>query len=101
MLVRAADRFSTNPAIELRRHNLAESLAERGPFDAVVSALAIHHLEDARKRELFTEVHRLLVPGGIFANLDLVRSATAQLHERFRHEIGRAEDDPSDPPRRS
>ncbi len=96
MLARAADRLSTNPAIELRRHDLAELLAEQGPFDAVVSALAIHHLEDRRKRELFTEVHRLLGPGGVFVNLDLVKSATAQLHERFRQEIGRVEDDPSD-----
>lgn len=96
MLARAADRFDVNPEIELRRHDLAEPLTERGPFDAVVSALAIHHLEDGRKRELFAEVHRLLAPGGVFANLDLVRSATAQLHERFRNEIGRVEDDPSD-----
>lgn len=96
MLARAADRFAANAAIELRRHDLSESLTEQGPFDAIVSALAIHHLEDARKRELFAEVHRLLAPGGIFANLDLARSATAQLHERFRHEIGRVEDDPSD-----
>jgi tRNA (cmo5U34)-methyltransferase len=58
--------------------------------------LAIHHLEDERKRELFGEIHALLVPGGVFANLDLVESATPDLHERFRREIGRTEDDPSD-----
>lgn len=38
----------------------------------------------------------LLAPGGVFANLDLVSSASPQLHERFRREIGRAEDDPTD-----
>lgn len=31
-----------------------------------------------------------------FANLDLVRSASARLHKRFRREIGRVEDDPTD-----
>ena len=75
---------------------MSEPLAEERPFDAVVSGLAIHHLEDSRKRQLFGEVHALLAPGGVFANLDLVRSATPALHERFRREIGRVEDDPSD-----
>jgi SAM-dependent methyltransferase len=61
-----------------------------------VSGLAVHHLEDSRKRELFAEIHGLLNPGGVFANLDLVRSASTRLHERFRREIGRIEDDPTD-----
>jgi tRNA (cmo5U34)-methyltransferase len=96
MLARAADRFAADPLVELRAHELGMPLPVEGPFDAVVSGLAIHHLEDERKRSLFGEVQTLLVPGGAFANLDLVSSASAQIHERFRHEIGRAEDDPSD-----
>ncbi|HSR94209.1 MAG TPA: class I SAM-dependent methyltransferase [Solirubrobacterales bacterium] len=96
MLARAAARFGEDPLIELHRHELGAPLTETGPFDAVVSGLAIHHLEDARKRELFAEVHALLTPGGVFANLDLVRSASPRLHERFRREIGRTEDDPTD-----
>ena len=96
MLRRAGERFAGDLEVELRRHDLAEPLREAGPFDVVVSGLAIHHLEDDRKQELFGEVHELLEPGGVFANLDLVRSATPGLHERFRHEIGRVEDDPSD-----
>lgn len=96
MLDRAADLLAADSRFELRAHDLASPLVEPGPFDAVVSALAIHHLEDARKRQLFAEVRDLLVPGGVFANLDLVESATPRLHERFRREIGRVEDDPSD-----
>jgi SAM-dependent methyltransferase len=96
MLARAAARFGDDPLVELRRHDLGYPLAETGPFDAVVSGLAIHHLEDARKRELFAEVPALLARGGVFANLDLVRSASPRLHERFRLEIGRTEDDPTD-----
>ena len=38
-----------------------------GPFDAVVSALAIHHLPHTDKRALFAAVHERLVPGGVFA----------------------------------
>lgn len=96
MLARAADRFAAGPRVELQEHELGLPLPVEGPFDAVVSGLAIHHLEDERKRELFGEVRALLAPGGAFANLDLVSSASPQAHERFRREIGRTEDDPSD-----
>jgi SAM-dependent methyltransferase len=96
MLARAAERFEGNPRLDLRTHDLRLPLAEPGPFDAVVSGLAIHHLEDARKRELFAEIQALLTPGGVFANLDLVAPPSQRLHERFRREIGRTEDDPSD-----
>jgi len=96
MLERARQRFGNDPATELRRHDLCDPLPEGGPYDAIVSGLAIHHLEDERKRRLFAEARDLLVPGGVFANLDLVSAPTPQLHERFRREIGRPEDDPAD-----
>lgn len=96
MLARAAERFDAYPLVELRAHDLELPLADSKPLDAVVSGLAIHHLEDERKRELFGEIHSLLAPGGVFANLDLVASASPRLHERFRREIGRAQDDPTD-----
>jgi SAM-dependent methyltransferase len=96
MLARAAERFAADPLVELHAHELGLPLPVEGPFDAVVSGLAIHHLEDERKRELFGEVRGLLAPGGTFANLDLISSASPQTHERFRREIGRVEDDPSD-----
>lgn len=96
MLAQAAQRFGGDPLVELRKHDLSVPLVDMGPADAVVSGLAIHHLEDERKRELFGEIHALLIPGGVFANLDLVSAASPRLHERFRREIGRTEDDPSD-----
>ncbi len=96
MLERAAQRFADDPLVELLDHDLTKPLAEQTPVDVVVSALAIHHLEHERKRSLFSEIHSLLVPGGVFANLDLVASATPQEHERFRHAIGRPQDDPAD-----
>jgi SAM-dependent methyltransferase len=96
MLARAAERFGSDQLVELRAHNLEFPLEDPGPLDVVVSGLAIHHLEDERKRTLFEEIHSLLAPGGVFANLDLVTSASPRLHERFRREIGRAQDDPTD-----
>lgn len=96
MLDRARERFVGDSLVELREHDLQRRLPEMGMSDAFVSGLAIHHLEDERKQELFGEVHALLTPGGVFANLDLVLSASSRLHERFRREIGRVEDDPAD-----
>lgn len=96
MLHRACERFNDAPSTELHRHDLADPLPVEPPFDAIVSGLAIHHLEHDRKRSLFAEAHDLLAPGGAFLNLDLVASATRELHRRFREAIGRVEDDPSD-----
>jgi tRNA (cmo5U34)-methyltransferase len=96
MLDRARERFDGDSLIELQEHDLGVQLPKMGMNDAFVSGLAIHHLEDERKQELFGEIHALLAQGGVFANLDLVRSASSRLHERFRREIGRVEDDPAD-----
>ena len=51
-------------------------------FDAAVSAIAIHHLTNQRKRELDSEVFQLLAPGGIFLNNDVVATPPA-LKARF------------------
>ena len=96
MLHRACERFNDAPTIELHCHDLTEPLPVEAPFDAIVSGLAIHHLEHDRKRSLFAEAHNLLAPGGVFVNLDLVSSPTTEQHHRFREAIGRSEDDPSD-----
>lgn len=54
-----------------------------GPYDAVVSALAIHHLADADKRDLYRRVRRALVPGGVFVNAEQVAGATPDLDHRY------------------
>ncbi|MHB8059786.1 MAG: class I SAM-dependent methyltransferase [Gaiellaceae bacterium] len=43
-----------------------------GPFDLVVSALAIHHLKSADKRLLFRRIAVALKPGGRFVLADVV-----------------------------
>jgi tRNA (cmo5U34)-methyltransferase len=55
MLARARDWL---PEADLRRQRLEDPLPE-GPFDLVVSVLAVHHLDGDGKRDLFTRVSRL------------------------------------------
>ncbi len=54
-----------------------------GPWDAVVSALAIHHMTDAGKRAVYEAAFRELRPGGVFVNAEHVLGETPALHERY------------------
>jgi len=96
MLERARARFHADD-IDVVEHNLNASLPDLGTFDVVVSAFAIHHCPHERKRELYTEVFAALEPGGMFANLEHVASATAALHEEFLRLISTStgQEDPS------
>jgi SAM-dependent methyltransferase len=96
MLAAARDRFANDPRVEVREWDLRDPIDPLGPCDVVVSGFAIHHLEDPRKQALFAEVARQLRPGGVFANLEVVASATPELHHAFRVAIGREADDPED-----
>jgi hypothetical protein len=80
-----------------RVHNFAEPLPDLGKFDVVVSSFVIHHVEDARKRELYREVFEMREPGGVFCNLEHVASPTRRLHEEFYRSMGMtsADEDPS------
>ena len=68
MLGRARAAF---PAADLRLARLEDPLPE-GPFDLAYSALAIHHLDAAGKRDLFRRVAGVLRPGGRFVLADVV-----------------------------
>lgn len=73
-------------------HDLTQPLPDLGKFDAVVSGFAIHHLPDKRKRELYTELRGLLLPGGVLLNLEHVASSSEDEHGRFLALLGGAED---------
>jgi ubiquinone/menaquinone biosynthesis C-methylase UbiE len=49
---------------------------DRREFDAIVSAFAIHHSPDDRKRIIYRQLFDLLAPGGIFINIEHVTPDT-------------------------
>ncbi len=68
MLERARSEF---PDADLRVARLEDALPE-SPFDLVYSALAMHHLDDVGKRDLFGRVVAVLRPGCVFVLADVV-----------------------------
>jgi tRNA (cmo5U34)-methyltransferase len=55
----------------------------RGPFDAIVSALAIHHLSNENKRLLYGRILEVLAPGGVFINAEQVSGRSPRLQQLF------------------
>jgi tRNA (cmo5U34)-methyltransferase len=95
MLGQARERLGERPSYVVG--DLADPLPG-GPWDAVVSALAIHHLTDAAKRDLFARVRAALAPGGVFVNAEQVAGESPWLdavyverHERAARALGATE----------
>ena len=85
MLERARQRFAgaaaSNISFEVRDYTQG-SLG--GPWDLVISALSIHHLDDDTKRSLFTRIFESLRPVGLFINAEQVLGPTPAAEARYR-----------------
>jgi len=82
MLDGARENLAGHPALETVVADLADPVPG-GPYCAVVSALAIHHLSDEEKRGLFARCFAALKPGGMFVNAEQVAAPTPWLEERW------------------
>ncbi len=96
MLEQTRARFARDERVSVVHCDLNEPLDIGERFDLIVSGFAIHHVSNDRKRSLLGELRRTLAPGGLFANLEVVKSSTPRPHQEFLAAIGRTADDPED-----
>jgi tRNA (cmo5U34)-methyltransferase len=83
MLAKAAERLRPHAdRIDIRVMDMAQ-LPDLGTFDVVVSALAIHHLDDPAKQRLFAGVYRALVVGGRFINIEQILGPTPSIEQVY------------------
>ncbi len=84
MIDQAKKRFANDKKVTIIKHDFSYPLPVKlGKFDAIVSSLAIHHLTDPRKKQLYQEIFNFLNPKGVFCNLEHVSSSTQNLHLKF------------------
>jgi SAM-dependent methyltransferase len=79
MLTRASERLvSYGERFRTRLFDLADRSWRRPEFcpHAVVSSLAIHHLDGPQKQALFQDIYALLADGGVFLIADVIEPAT-------------------------
>lgn len=69
MLDAARKRFSGCENVSFEISDYTADLPPKS-FDAVISALSIHHLTDEEKQKLFPRIYDKLPTGGIFVNYD-------------------------------
>ena len=82
MLEQARQRFDGNPAITYAVADMSDTELG-GPWDLIISALAIHHLEDAAKKHLFGEIRSALSEGGLFVNAEQVLGHDCEVEARY------------------
>ncbi|MGN9787804.1 class I SAM-dependent methyltransferase [Nonomuraea sp. ZG12] len=82
MLDQARARFAGDDLVTTRIADLTGTL-EGGPFGAVVSALAIHHLPHEEKRRLFGRIRDVLQPGGVFVNVEQILAPFPSLESLY------------------
>ena len=97
MLNALREQFGKDKSVTIVPHDLVTGLPDLGKFDVIISCFAIHHLVHERKRALYQEIFEMLMPGGVFCNLEHVASATTRLHHQFlaKLDLNPQQEDPS------
>jgi len=83
MLAKARERLVNDANVSFETADYVNApLGEN--YDAIVSALSIHHLDDATKKLLFKKIHAALRPGGVFVNAEQVAGPTPDLDKLYK-----------------
>ena len=83
MLAIAKERFAGLDNFEFGEYDFSAGPIE-GKYDLIISALAIHHLEDGQKAKLYQYVFDALNDGGVFINADQVEGRTKWFDQYYK-----------------
>lgn len=82
MLQVARKRFSGIDTVSYQAADYSKELPAQD-FDAIVSALSIHHLENRDKEKLFERIYGKLPEGGLFVNYDQFCAGQSDMDDWF------------------
>lgn len=82
MLNIARKRFESANNVSYQILDYSKSLPDTD-FDAIISALSVHHLEDKDKAALFQRIYNKLPNGGLFVNYDQFCAGQTDINEWF------------------
>lgn len=83
MLTVAKQRFAGLDNFEFSEQDFSKGL-DGQKYDLIISALAIHHLEDDEKEQLYQAVYNSLNEGGLFVNADQVEGRSTWFDQYFK-----------------
>lgn len=82
MLEQARQNLDGHPAITYAVADMVDAELG-GPWDLIISALAIHHLDDAAKKQIFGGIWTALSDGGLFVNAEQVLGHAPLVETRY------------------
>ena len=82
MIKIAKSKLSQYKDIEFRIDDF-RNLNYKQEFDAVISSLALHHLQKVEQKEFYSRLNEFLKKGGVFYNADNILGSTSHLDQIY------------------
>lgn len=83
MLQMAKQRLAAYPNVNTTKININDIHLANSHYDAVISSLAIHHLTDEGKKNIYQKIYQGLKSGGIFLHAEQVLASNEYLAEVY------------------
>ena len=82
MIKMAKTKLSIYPDVEFVRADFRD-LNFKGEYNAVISSLALHHLQPEEQKSFYCRVKEFLKEGGVFYNADNILGSTTHLNQVY------------------
>ncbi len=82
ILNQCKERFKGNSNIHYHQQDFSSLNFPENHFDLIVSSIAIHHIPDVQKEQLYQQIFKILKSEGIFEFADQTRGATEEIYQK-------------------